>query len=83
MPVLNDNDAKWLKDVRLLMIGRTITNVALMNSEDLKAFGWSARAFVFTLDNGVQFHASQDDEGNGPGAIFTTSPNTPCIPVMW
>lgn len=54
-------------------VGRTITKVRWMTKEEMDKQGWYSRAAVLELDNGDYLYASQDEEGNGPGALFGSS----------
>lgn len=71
----------WVKRVEDLFVGRTITKVSLMSDGHMKALGWEPnKAIVFELDNGMYFFASTDSEGNGPGALFTSSMRMNVVP---
>jgi hypothetical protein len=50
--------------------------------ESEKAMWDGARCVVIKLDDGNLIYPSQDDEGNGPGALFTNSKNDPILPVL-
>ena len=55
------------------MIGAKIVDVRLMKKKDLEFEGWEHTdelSAVLVLDNGDKIYASQDYEGNGPGALF-------------
>ena len=55
--------------------GSKIVKVREMTTKEAIAEGWSLRhngCRVLELDNGVKLYASQDYEGNGPGALFFT-----------
>ena len=55
--------------------GRKIVKIREMTTKEAVAEGWSLRhnsCRVLELDNGVKLYASQDYEGNGPGALFFT-----------
>ena len=73
---------KWLKDINTMLVGQTIKECRLMTQEELEATGWESRAVVIQFKSGHSIFASQDDEGNGPGAIFTTFKKLPTIPVF-
>tara|TARA_R100001594_G_scaffold77050_2_gene111695 strand:+ start:1588 stop:1800 length:213 start_codon:yes stop_codon:yes gene_type:complete len=60
------------------MIGRKIKNIRLLTDKELKDNYWDdsdERSAVIELDDGTILYASQDYEGNGPGAIFGTNKN--------
>jgi len=44
--------------------------------------GWSSRAVMFRLSTGEWVYPSQDDEGNGPGSLFTTHQTLTTIPAL-
>ena len=53
--------------------GATIKKVRKMTKAEMTVEGWDpllAPPPVLVLSNGVKIYPSQDDEGNGPGAIF-------------
>jgi hypothetical protein len=56
--------------------GAIIESVRFLDARECEALGWDQGTFVFQirLKNGDRhaIYASQDDEGNGPGAMFTT-----------
>ena len=73
---------KWLKDIKKLLVGKKIVDIDYLTEKELDEIGWSRSAAVFTLNDGQIIYASQDDEGNGPGAIFTSYEKLPIIPVI-
>ena len=56
------------------MIGATVKAIRPMTSRELKAEGWSFSQWhiptVIELSDGSILYPSQDEEGNGPGALF-------------
>ena len=55
--------------------GAKIVKIRDMNKKEADSEGWSLRhngCRVLVLDNGIKLYASQDYEGNGPGALFFT-----------
>ncbi len=54
------------------LVGRKIIEVRYMTDEELMNEGWNGERapVVLVLDNGDLLYPSQDDEGNGPGALF-------------
>ena len=54
--------------------GAKIVEVRPMTRKEMNAEGWEMTMHgapaVLVLDNGSRLYASQDSEGNGPGAIF-------------
>lgn len=56
----------WYNAAKTLLVGRTITNIGWQEFDDEE---YPVTGIVFTTDKGDAFYISQDDEGNGPGAI--------------
>jgi predicted transcriptional regulator len=58
------------------IIGAKIKKIRPMTKAEMSAEMWDdfrGAPVVLELDNGTKLYASQDDEGNGPGAIFGTT----------
>ena len=55
-------------------IGRKIKKIRPMTAAEAAAEGWTLgrhdAATVIEFDDGSRIYASQDHEGNGPGALF-------------
>lgn len=66
-------------EVPATLEGKRIVQIRPMNGEEMEHEGWiSMPGFVhvcLVLDDGQRLYASQDDEGNGPGALFGRYPN--------
>lgn len=60
-----------------MLIGRTIVRVRPTTEAEAAVFGF--RAAVIVLSDGTQLIAIQDDEGNGPGAIYIAARNTDSV----
>lgn len=59
------------------VIGHAIIGIRAMTKKELEAEGWDednihGAPTVLVLSNGTKLFASQDEEGNGPGALFGT-----------
>lgn len=57
------------------VIGATIVDVRPMTAQEIENEGWEVFAFrgaplALVLSTGAILYASQDEEGNGPGAFF-------------
>lgn len=76
-------EKQWIDTISKQLIGRTIKKVRYMSEKEATEMGWSGRAIIIELNDGTELMASQDDEGNGPGAIFTNIDNLPIIPVYY
>jgi hypothetical protein len=48
----------------------------------MKGLYWFERGIVLELDDGTSIFPSRDDEGNGPGALFTNHDALPVVPVI-
>src|SRR5690606_5804435 len=81
-PPIRDLKKEWVDRIAAKLIGRKITAVRYMTKEECQGFDWYDSAVVLVLDNGVELIPSQDDEGNGPGAIFTNIKGLTIIPVI-
>ena len=85
MPYLKDpieRERHWTKVASDLLVGRTIVKVRYMTDEERDLIGFSSRAVVLQLDNGLLVYPSQDDEGNDAGALFTTDEKHGTLPVL-
>lgn len=85
MPNLNDPIERtryWTKVAADLLVGRTIVKVRYLTDEERDLIGFSSRAVVLQLDNGLLVYPSQDDEGNDAGALFTTDEKHGTLPVL-
>ena len=56
-------------------MGRRIVGARSMTEKEARNHGWSKRPVVFQFDDGSQFYASADDEGNDGGALFGSDRN--------
>jgi len=53
------------------VIGRKIVAIRQMSEKEKEAEGWEDRGTTaLVLDDGSVIYPSQDDEGNGSGALF-------------
>jgi hypothetical protein len=75
-------ETRWTRAAADLLVGRKITAVHYMVRSDANEIGWEYRPIVLTLDNGVRLYPSSDEEGNGPGALFTTHQTIHTIPTI-
>lgn len=68
-------EKEWAAKAAEGLVGLKIEAVEYVN--------WVGRSGVLLkLTGGVEVMASGDDEGNGPGALFTNLVALPCIPVI-
>jgi hypothetical protein len=80
---MNDNEKYWTDEANTLLKGRRIVGVRYLTATEVEDYAWDSRGLVLFLDNGTELVVSADDEGNGPGAIFTNNEKTPVLPVLW
>lgn len=67
-------------EIPVTLVGRKIVEIRAMTGEELNGEGWEAPQPFFPvtcliLDDGQMLYPAQDDEGNGPGALFGRYPN--------
>lgn len=74
--------ARWNKIAADMLVGRKIVKVSYMDAKETEALGWYRRAVIIELDDGNLIFPSADDEGNGPGALFTNDDKNPILPVL-
>lgn len=73
---------EWNEAASKLLVGKTIKKVSYLSAKEADALGWDQSTLAIELDDGTLFWASRDDEGNGAGALFTSSETLPTIPVI-
>ena len=79
-----EKEQEWVKRAEGVLLNRQIVKVRWMTKKEQKATGWDGdRAIVLELDDGTLIFPSRDDEGNGPGALFSTSKKESVLPVLW
>ena len=68
---MKDND--WIKLANKHLKGKIIREVKRLNGKSLKNIGWEDhRAIQIIFTDGHWITPSSDEEGNGPGCLFTT-----------
>jgi hypothetical protein len=77
-----NNDKFWIDVAKKQLLNRKIVDVRYLTIEEMENLGWYERCVVMILDDGNMIYPSQDDEGNGAGALFTCDPNQPTLPVL-
>ena len=84
--LMNMTDAErtdwWTKLVASKLVGRKITKVEYMDTQEAKKYGWYQRPVILFLDNGSYLVPLQDDEGNDGGSLSFADEALPIIPVM-
>lgn len=72
----------WTDTAKGLLLNHKIVEVRYLTKKEAEILDWYARSVVFVLDNGVMVFPSADDEGNGPGALFTSDRKHDVLPVI-
>ncbi len=72
----------WEELATAKFVGRTIVEARYMTDKEVEASGWPCGSIVMSLDDGSFFWPSTDDEGNGPGALFTSHNDLQTVPVL-
>ena len=69
----NEIEPYWTEKAKSNLVGRTIVDVRYMTQKEKRDMYWCDRPVVLILDDGSEIYPSQDDEGNGAGALFGTN----------
>lgn len=77
-----DLDKFWTDVAKKQLLNRKIVDVRYLTVDEMENLGWDERCVVMVLDDGNMIYPSQDDEGNGAGALFTCNADQPTLPVM-
>ena len=72
----------WTEKASKHLVGKKIKSVRYLTDDEVESQGWDSSSLVIELDSGELLWISQDDEGNGPGAIFTTIKDLQVIPTI-
>ena len=72
----------WTDLISKNLVGRKITKVEYIPTEEMKENMWYNRPIAILLDNKDWIFPTMDDEGNDGGAIHTTIKELQCIPVI-
>jgi len=75
-----DRERTWYRELDRLLLNRKIIDVKWEEWDDSEDY--FGTGITFLTDNGVKFFLSQDDEGNGPGALhWSSKTNHGILPV--
>ena len=82
------NTQTWNKKANDQLAGQTITAARYLTDEEAGKLGWYQRGLALGLSNGTYLIVQQDDEGNGPGALYLmgkdgSDATLPTLPVNW
>lgn len=75
-------DEIWATMAGDKLLNRRIEHVRYLTDEEAEGLGWYEKSLVIILDDGSYLFASQDDEGNGAGALFTSWEDLQTIPTI-
>lgn len=76
-----ERTAFWTEQANKKYVGRKIVAARYMTAEESEALMWDGgKAIVLVLDNGDYILPSSDEEGNGPGVLFSNKNSI--IPVL-
>lgn len=67
------SEKQFSNQIAKKLVGRKITAVRYLTEEEADDLGWDQKAVVLILDD-IYLFPSIDEEGNGPGALFTNIP---------
>tara|TARA_Y100001938_G_scaffold93596_1_gene128268 strand:+ start:110 stop:373 length:264 start_codon:yes stop_codon:yes gene_type:complete len=77
----------WNKRMTKALVGKKITSVRYMTSEEAKESGWCKQPLLIQLNDGLTIIPLQDDEGNDGGSLEFFHPEKELeeegSPVMW
>ena len=77
-----NTDKFWIDVAKKQLLNRKIVDVRYLTIEEMENLGWYERCVVMILDDGNMIDPSQDEEGNGAGALYICDPNQPTLPVL-
>ena len=72
----------WTELITKHLVGRKITKVEYIPTEEMEENMWYKRPIAIRLDNGHWIVPMMDDEGNDGGAMSTTFKDLSTIPVI-
>jgi hypothetical protein len=71
---------RWRDKAERFLVGKTIKKVRFLTLDEVKELGWYESTIVLIFDDGSYLFAAMDEEGNGPGVLFTSDERLPVIP---
>jgi hypothetical protein len=73
----------WSKMANDLLAGKVVKEARYLTPKEAEDLGWENRPVAIFFTDGTYVFPSQDDEGNGAGALFTSDEKVPTLPVLW
>ena len=75
--------SKWENQATSAFEGKVVKRIVWLTDKESEDMMWDgSKAPVIEFTDGSWIMASSDDEGNHPGALFTSSKEIPTIPVI-
>ena len=71
----------WSGDATKIFKGKVVDRIEYLTDKEVEGMMWDYKAPVIVFTDGSWIIASMDDEGNGAGALFTSSKQMSIIPV--
>ena len=74
----------WNAEAARLLVGKKIVRASYATQHECDALGWDSAGVVFQFEDTTTVIVSRDDEGNGPGALFVSTPDgqAQTLPVL-
>lgn len=76
------NTSEWSDKATLALAGKTVEEVRYLTDEEQDQLYWHQKGPIIIFTDGSFVFPSQDNEGNGPGALFTSDNELPTIPTL-
>jgi hypothetical protein len=73
----------WNKVASDMLKGKVVAEVRYLTDDEIEEEGFDAYPVAIFFTDGTYVFPSKDDEGNGPGALFTSDDNNPILPVLY
>ncbi len=74
-------EEEWEKKINKFLIGKKISFARYLTQEEAQEIGWDRKGLIIWFSDGSHVMPTMDDEGNGPGAMFTSDEDLSVIPV--
>ena len=73
---------RWRDKATGVFKGKEIKEIRYTTDKEMEAMLWYQAGPVIEFTDGTSLTVSQDDEGNGPGALFSSDAAISVIPVI-
>ena len=80
-----EREKYWNDKAKSILIGKTITNVRYLTTEECEENMWNKRGLVITLNDGTEIIPASDDEFNDTGVLHyqTKNEDYKCLPSLY